>query len=31
MQIDVASVSEVDWYADGPATVRLMNDHHHLR
>jgi probable phosphoglycerate mutase len=25
MQIDVASVSEVDWYADGPATVRTMN------
>jgi probable phosphoglycerate mutase len=31
MQIDVASVSEVDWYADGPANVRLMNDTHHLR
>jgi probable phosphoglycerate mutase len=31
MQIDVASVSEVDWYADGPATVRLLNDVHHLR
>ncbi len=30
MQIDVASVSEVDWYPDGPATVRLLNDVHHL-
>jgi broad specificity phosphatase PhoE/ribonuclease HI len=30
MQIDVASVSEVDWYPDGPATVRLVNDAHHL-
>jgi len=30
MQIDVASVSEVDWYPDGPATVRLLNDTHHL-
>jgi ribonuclease H / adenosylcobalamin/alpha-ribazole phosphatase len=30
MQIDVASVSEVDWYPDGPATVRLLNDAHHL-
>lgn len=31
MQIDVASVSEVDWYPDGPANVRLVNDAHHLR
>ena len=31
MQIDVASVSEVDWYPDGPATVRLVNDSHHLQ
>jgi probable phosphoglycerate mutase len=30
MQIDVASVSEIDWYPDGPATVRLVNDAHHL-
>jgi probable phosphoglycerate mutase len=30
MQLDVASVSEVDWYPDGPATVRLFNDAHHL-
>jgi len=30
LQIDVASVSEVDWYPDGPATVRLVNDAHHL-
>ncbi len=25
MHLDVASVSEVDWYPDGPATVRLLN------
>jgi probable phosphoglycerate mutase len=30
MRIDVASVSEIDWYPDGPATVRLVNDVHHL-
>jgi probable phosphoglycerate mutase len=30
MQIDTGSVSEVDWYADGPANVRLVNDIHHL-
>lgn len=30
MQIDTASVSEVDWYPDGPANVRLVNDVHHL-
>jgi probable phosphoglycerate mutase len=30
MQIDTASVSEIDWYADGPANVRLVNDTHHL-
>jgi probable phosphoglycerate mutase len=31
MQIDVGSVSEVDWYADGPASVRLVNDTSHLK
>ncbi len=30
MQLDVTGVSEVDWYADGPANVRLVNDTHHL-
>ena len=31
LQLDVTGVSEVDWYADGPANVRLVNDVHHLR
>ncbi|MFB9318366.1 histidine phosphatase family protein, partial [Cryptosporangium minutisporangium] len=30
LQLDVTGVSEVDWYADGPANVRLVNDAHHL-
>ncbi|TQS44515.1 bifunctional RNase H/acid phosphatase [Cryptosporangium phraense] len=30
LQLDVTGVSEVDWYADGPANVRLVNDTHHL-
>jgi len=30
MHLDLTGVSEVDWYADGPATVRLLNDAHHL-
>lgn len=30
MHLDLTGVSEVDWYADGPATVRLLNDVHHL-
>ncbi|MBT2211121.1 bifunctional RNase H/acid phosphatase [Actinomadura sp. NEAU-AAG7] len=30
MHLDVASLSAVDWYADGPATLRLFNDTHHL-
>ncbi|HEX5493870.1 MAG TPA: bifunctional RNase H/acid phosphatase [Mycobacteriales bacterium] len=28
--LDVASLSIVDWHADGPATVRLVNDTSHL-
>ena len=38
LQLDVTGVSEVDWYADGPANpqklranVRLVNDIHHLQ
>ncbi|GAA0245021.1 bifunctional RNase H/acid phosphatase [Cryptosporangium japonicum] len=30
LQLDVTGVSEVDWYSDGPASVRLVNDTHHL-
>ncbi|WP_067458387.1 bifunctional RNase H/acid phosphatase [Actinomadura macra] len=30
MHLDVASLSAVDWYADGPATLRHFNDVHHL-
>jgi broad specificity phosphatase PhoE/ribonuclease HI len=30
LQLDVTGVSEVDWYPDGPANVRLVNDTHHL-
>ena len=31
MHLDVASVSEVHWYDDGPAVLRGFNDVHHLR
>jgi ribonuclease H / adenosylcobalamin/alpha-ribazole phosphatase len=31
MYLEVASLSEVDWYADGPAVLTLFNDTHHLR
>ena len=31
MHLDVACLSEVDWYADGPAVVRSLNDTAHLR
>ncbi len=31
MFLSVASLSEVDWYADGPAVVRTLNDTAHLR
>jgi broad specificity phosphatase PhoE len=30
MHLDLACLSEVAWYADGPAVVRSMNDTHHL-
>ena len=30
MHLDLACVSEVAWYADGPAVVRSLNDTHHL-
>jgi ribonuclease H / adenosylcobalamin/alpha-ribazole phosphatase len=31
IHLDVASLSHVDWFADGPALVRSMNDTSHLR
>jgi ribonuclease H / adenosylcobalamin/alpha-ribazole phosphatase len=31
MHLDVASLSEVDWFADGPALLRSLNDTAHLR
>jgi ribonuclease H / adenosylcobalamin/alpha-ribazole phosphatase len=31
MHLDVGSVSAVDWYDDGPAVVRSLNDTAHLR
>jgi ribonuclease H / adenosylcobalamin/alpha-ribazole phosphatase len=31
MHLDVASLCEIDWYADGPAVVRSLNDTEHLR
>jgi broad specificity phosphatase PhoE/ribonuclease HI len=31
IHLDVASVCEVDWFADGPALVRSVNDTAHLR
>jgi probable phosphoglycerate mutase len=30
LQLDVGGVSEVDWYPGGAASVRLVNDLHHL-
>jgi broad specificity phosphatase PhoE/ribonuclease HI len=30
MHLDLASLSEVQWFADGPAVVRSLNDTHHL-
>jgi len=31
IQLDVASLCEIDWYPDGPAVVRSLNDTAHLR
>ena len=31
IHLDTASLSTVDWYPDGPALVRLLNDTGHLR
>jgi broad specificity phosphatase PhoE/ribonuclease HI len=31
LHLDVAGVSEVNWYADGPTSVRFVNDTSHLR
>jgi broad specificity phosphatase PhoE/ribonuclease HI len=31
IHLDVASLCEVDWFADGPALVRSLNDTAHLR
>jgi ribonuclease H / adenosylcobalamin/alpha-ribazole phosphatase len=31
MHLDLVSLSEVQWFADGPAVVRSMNDTGHLR
>jgi broad specificity phosphatase PhoE/ribonuclease HI len=31
IHLDVASLSEVNWFADGPAVVRSVNDTGHLR
>jgi ribonuclease H / adenosylcobalamin/alpha-ribazole phosphatase len=30
MHLDVAALSEIDWYADGPAVLRSFNDTSHL-
>jgi probable phosphoglycerate mutase len=30
LHLDLASLSEIDWYADGPAVLRLYNDTSHL-
>jgi broad specificity phosphatase PhoE len=31
IHLDVASVCEIDWFADGPAVLRSLNDTAHLR
>ena len=31
IHLDLACISEISWYADGPAVVRRMNDTHHLQ
>ena len=29
MHLDLVSISEIDWYADGPAVLRRLNDTAH--
>ena len=29
MHLDLVALSEVQWFPDGPAVVRSMNDTHH--
>jgi probable phosphoglycerate mutase len=29
MHLDVASLSSIDWYDDGPAVLKFLNDTHH--
>ena len=31
IQLDTASISQIDYYADGNCAVRLVNDTSHLR
>lgn len=31
IHLDTSSLSRIDWYDDGPAVVRLLNDTHHLQ
>jgi probable phosphoglycerate mutase len=31
IHLDVASLCEINWFADGPAVVRSLNDTAHLR
>jgi broad specificity phosphatase PhoE len=31
IHLDVASLTEIDWFADGPVLVRSLNDTAHLR
>jgi probable phosphoglycerate mutase len=30
MHLDSACLTELDWYQDGPAVLRVFNDTHHL-
>ena len=30
IHLDLCCLSEVQWFSDGPAVVRSMNDTHHL-
>jgi broad specificity phosphatase PhoE len=31
IHLDVASLTEIDWFAEGPALLRSLNDTGHLR